>query len=684
MDASPRCCLQMRRENSLSYSFVDRLHSFFSASGLWLLLLFCLSQPLPTLGQEKSLFREQPPLATKEPELNISPEQAEQGLTAGSQRLTQLAAEFQKRVLQHLQLAGAYDLDAFRKNDDELGSLLDKMDAVFLDTRMLSEHSRVVQGNLELAKKEIQRSKLMMFKSSAIFYLCFGRPLQSCQYAKLGLGIAKANKEFSDYTADFLFYLGSGTCWAGDYKEAEKQLKQALAPGTDLPYTSVSPGTPVVVSGKNPFTPHYLATVYIAEKRNDRAIELLSKARTEAPGDEIRGNADALLSLAYALSNNAKMAQQQRHLAEAELDNGSAKSFPAIAKESLAIAASVTGDYATAEHRLSEALPALQDSPIKLGNKLEAAQTALWRSYCRDKLGNQKGAAEDRLYAMSFAEEAPHLYTLSDMLDGLFGKHTIGRRTIPIKDKWAVVVGIGSFADTAIPRLRYARKDAQDITDFLTRQAGFHADHVRSLFDQAATGASLLDTISGSWLPSASKEGDLVLLFISSHGTPAYKDIGALNSVVTYDTRLDQLFSTSIPMQRIVRLMQSQLPRRRLFVILDTCYAGGLGAPGEAARLNSNADPNLLLSSGSQLLVSSSSANERSWESKRYKNGVFTRQLIDSILQRMQYQEFKPVFQLVRDKVASEVATDFQGNTQTPELSGFWSGKGLTDELPLR
>ena len=621
--------------------------------------------------------RRQAPVLTPEPVSRLSEVEKARALQAGASTLSQLMAEFKERIDRHLRYAGAYDVDSFAKNDDELNSLLEKIDATYLDTESVSEQAKTPLAQLAQAREEIRRARLLMYKSSCVFYLCFGRPLQSVQCARLGLNMTEPSAELKDYAADLLFYLGAASCWSGEYKQAEDELKRALSAGEAKPYTQVAPGQTVNLTGQNPYTPYYLSTVYIAEKENARAIELLNSLRQTAVSDELRGSADALLALAHKLDKRTALAAKHSQLARAELENQQGQMFPSIAKELLGIACAVNGDYGEAEQCLTEALPGLQASPVKLGNRLEAAQASLWRAYCRECLGKKDAAAEDRRYAMNFAGEAPHLNTVAGMLDALFARHYAGQSVEPVKNKWAVVVGLSNFADPYVPRLRYSSKDAQDMTSFLTQQAGFKADHVRTLLDSAATKANLVDCLSGSWLPSVSAPGDLVFLFISSHGTPAYKNLGAMNSVVTYDTRIDHLFSTSVPMQSLVRIIASKLPKRHAFVILDTCYAGGLGAPGEPARASANVDPDVLVSSSRQLLVSSSDAHERSWESKRYKNSVFTRQLIDTLVQRMKYDDFQSVFGDVKEKVAQEVSLDFKGNTQTPRLSGIWSGKGL-------
>ncbi len=51
----------------------------------------------------------------------------------------------------------------------------------------------------------------------------------------------------------------------------------------------------------------------------------------------------------------------------------------------------------------------------------------------------------------------------------------------PIADKWALIVGIGNFADSKIPKLKYATKDARDFYNYLVKDAHFNPDYVRVL-----------------------------------------------------------------------------------------------------------------------------------------------------------------------------------------------------------
>lgn len=621
------------------------------------------------------------------------PESASKGLARDSETtpdtgtrtgtLLKLSTRFYELVQQHLHFADGYDIDAFRKNDDEINTVLDQSDSEFLHLRSLAESGKLPDFDEKAEKEAIQKAKLFMYKSSSIFYLCFGQPFQSSQRARLALSIADRNPKLPDlntYRPDVLAYLGSALCWSGQYQEAQNILAPLVAAAKGARgagYTQLKAGQIINQAGQNPFAPLYLASVYLAQGDTANAINVLQPVRMASPTTEVRGNADALLALAFALQKNPVLANKHAALAAAALNATKQQTFPAIAKESSGIAAAIQGDYKQADSLLSLALTGLQASPVKLGHRLEAAQAALWRSYCRDKLGDAAGSLRDRQYAMSFADEAPHLISVSRMLDRLFRKNLTTPVAQQLRDKWAVIVGVGNFADQSIPRLKYSVADARDMADFLQRHAGFKPDHIKLLVDRDATRSNVMDALTGSWLPRVSRPDDLVYFYVSSHGTPAYYDIGALNALVLHDSKVNELFATTVPIQALVRSMRTNLPKRYILGVMDTCYSGGVKAPGEEARTNSSVDPELLLSSNYQLFVSSCQGHEKSWESKRYANGVFSRQLIETLKQHPDYDQFHFIFGDVRSRVMQEVAADYPGNTQTPRLSGIWSAKGF-------
>ena len=86
----------------------------------------------------------------------------------------------------------------------------------------------------------------------------------------------------------------------------------------------------------------------------------------------------------------------------------------------------------------------------------------------------------------------------------------------PVKDKWALVVGISEFAKPAL-NLQFAAKDACDFKDFLVGKCHFAPDHVKLLVNQNATKDKILDLLGDSWLPRVALPDDLVVIFISRH-----------------------------------------------------------------------------------------------------------------------------------------------------------------------
>ena len=143
----------------------------------------------------------------------------------------------------------------------------------------------------------------------------------------------------------------------------------------------------------------------------------------------------------------------------------------------------------------------------------------------------------------------------------------------PIKDKWALVIGISKFADGKI-NLRYPAKDATDFYNFLTSAGGFRKDHTRLLINERATRANILATIGDRWLPRMAHPDDLVVVYISSHGSPADMDVGGVNYIVAYDTDTESLYATGIPLQDLMRIIKARVHCDRVVIILDACHSG--------------------------------------------------------------------------------------------------------------
>lgn len=246
----------------------------------------------------------------------------------------------------------------------------------------------------------------------------------------------------------------------------------------------------------------------------------------------------------------------------------------------------------------------------------------------------------------------------------------------PITDKWAIIVGIGNFADKTIPSLKYPTKDAKDFYNFLINQAHFAPDHIRLLLNENATQRRILTELGDKFLPRVARKDDLVVLYLSSHGSPSKVDVRDKNYLVAYDTEKSNLFASGIEMQDLTQLIKSRVDSERVLIVLDACHSGAADANAKDANSASNFDAAKISQGSGQLVICSSKPTERSWESRRYTNGVFTRKLIEGLQKNGSQTKLGDAFTFTKNEVHNEVQED-EGITQTPVLKSKWNGNDL-------
>lgn len=243
----------------------------------------------------------------------------------------------------------------------------------------------------------------------------------------------------------------------------------------------------------------------------------------------------------------------------------------------------------------------------------------------------------------------------------------------PIRDKYALVVGIGTFRDKNIPQLRYTAKDARDFHDFLVDPQGgrFDPDHVHLLVDENATREGILKALQSIFL--SAREQDLVVIYVSSHGSPRQGELGlqGVGYIVTYDTNFERLFIDALAFQDFSEKI-SLIKARRKVTFLDTCYSGQAPRPGEKnlvlTPLGVSAETaRLFTSSEGSYLITSSDAAEQSWESERLQNSFFTYHLLAALRQGEDPPTLKDVFADLKRKVASGVLKE-KNARQNPQL----------------
>lgn len=308
--------------------------------------------------------------------------------------------------------------------------------------------------------------------------------------------------------------------------------------------------------------------------------------------------------------------------------------------------------------KLASVLSGLKRSP-------EQAEVIRELDAVRDKLREESGLALEQSSAQSSVSSEREV-----VLPG---------QVTPVKDKWALIIGITNFKDPSI-NLKYAAKDATDFRNFLVNEANFKADHVKLLTDEGATREKIVGNLGETWLRRLANPDDLVVIYVSTHGSPERKDIGGANFIVPYEGTLDNLVLTGIPMQWLTAGIQETVHCNRIVLVLDICHAGAAGGIASKGFLRTVNDQ--VLGTG-QLVIASSKADQISWESGRYPNGVFTRKLIEALrTPQVSSQTIGSAFAQMRTKVEEEVLRD-RAKLQTPIIySKQWRGGDIKLSAP--
>ena len=248
-----------------------------------------------------------------------------------------------------------------------------------------------------------------------------------------------------------------------------------------------------------------------------------------------------------------------------------------------------------------------------------------------------------------------------------------------VKDKWALVVGISKFQDARI-NLKYPARDAEDFYNYLVTDGKFTKDHVILLTNDQATRSNILSVIGDKWLPRVANPDDIVVIFISTHGSPADVDVGGVNYLIAYDTSIDELYATGIPIQDLMRTIKKRVHSDRVVMILDACHSGAASAEAKGLYREANVDASVVAGTG-QLVIASSKPDQKSWEGKKYPNSVFTKHLIDALKKHGSETSLGEAFASLKERVEQEVLLD-RGQLQQPELKSQWKGDQLALSMP--
>ena len=238
----------------------------------------------------------------------------------------------------------------------------------------------------------------------------------------------------------------------------------------------------------------------------------------------------------------------------------------------------------------------------------------------------------------------------------------------PVRNKWALVVGISQFSDTRLS-LRYTTKDAKDFASALVdpRVGRFPASNVHVLGETEVSTRRFKEELN--WLARSAQEDDLVVIFVATHGTSRKDDTAEVNYIVTSDTDLasqDSLFGTALAMVELSDVVRTRIKARRTVILLDTCHSGGaLAASKERATGLADFAPSSetldrIRQGVGRAILTSSQEEQFSYEGAPFQNGYFTHFLLEALHQNNGMNTIQQDYDYVKDQLPRAVTARVQ------------------------
>ncbi len=147
----------------------------------------------------------------------------------------------------------------------------------------------------------------------------------------------------------------------------------------------------------------------------------------------------------------------------------------------------------------------------------------------------------------------------------------------------------------------------------------FPTKNVFLLTNDGATVAAVKSKLS--FIATRAKPEDIVLVYISTHGSSRTDDIKQVSYLYTYDTDVtsrDQIFGTALPMVDVANIIRTRCTAQRTAIVFDTCHSGS----ATASDALSTEDLDRLRDGAGRYVLSSCEPNQSSYETEGH--GCFT------------------------------------------------------------
>jgi len=183
-------------------------------------------------------------------------------------------------------------------------------------------------------------------------------------------------------------------------------------------------------------------------------------------------------------------------------------------------------------------------------------------------------------------------------------------------------IGIDRYASPEINWLSCAKRGATALHALFTDTLG---GETMLLTDEQATVAAIRERFEQ--LATCSPD-DVVVIAFSGHGTETHELVG-------HDTDPYDLARTTIPLTMLGEWC-ARIPSRRLLIVLDCCFSGGMGAKalqveGVPRDIQSVEGKLNQISGEGRVVLTASGPTQKAWESSRLGHGFLTLHLLEAL-----------------------------------------------------
>jgi hypothetical protein len=192
----------------------------------------------------------------------------------------------------------------------------------------------------------------------------------------------------------------------------------------------------------------------------------------------------------------------------------------------------------------------------------------------------------------------------------------------PKDHAYAVIVGVEDYRD--LPKVDYAKRDAEMVKAYLTKSLGYREQNVVMLLNDRVT-KSDLEARFEKWLPKqvgGNKEAE-VFVYYGGHGAPDPNTNQAF--MVPYNGDPAYLETSAYSLTRLYEVL-GKLPAKNITVVMDSCFsgAGGRSVIQKGARPMLIKVENPLMASQNMVVISAAAGNQISNAMPEKRHGLFT------------------------------------------------------------